>query len=143
MPMNDFSIGKDVVLDLVGETGVLAFTIITGFDAAQMTNRIQVKPLDGIPRFLEIPDGWSGSFDYERRDASIDNYFAALEARYYSGLNVKAITATETITEPSGNVSQFRFEGMMLRLASAGSWIADATVKPKIEWCAGRRIKVL
>jgi len=42
----------------------------------------------------------------------------------------------------SGAVSQFRFEGVVLKLDDAGNWKGDSTVKQKLSFMASRRIKV-
>lgn len=69
---------------------------------------MRVKRLDGITDHVRFFDGWSGSFDIERQDATLDNYFAQLEANYYAGINESPAQIYETIQEANGAVSQFR-----------------------------------
>ena len=142
MPANNFSIGRDVAIDVIGSNGPLRLSQITGFDSKATTIELKVKPLSGPPIFAMIPDGHTGSFDIERVDATIDKYFAQLENNFYSGLNQTSITMTETITEPNGAISQFRYTGVQLKYDDAGSWKQDASVKQKLSFVASRKYQV-
>lgn len=143
MPMNGFSVGRDISLNLIGYDGAIhSFGLQTHFDARMMTNKVAIKGLDGVVRYLEIPDGWDGTFTYVKQDDQLDAYFASLEAAYYAGANVPASSITETIENPDGSYSQYRFTGVMMRLDDAGAWAGDRDVTLKVSWCASRRIKV-
>jgi hypothetical protein len=143
MAFNNFSVGRDVSVDFLGPTGPVRFNLITGFESMPDTNEVKIKGLDGIVRFLSLPDGWRGTLEVERGDSVMDDYFAQLESQYYSGLNIQALTITQTVQEPGGNVSQYRYEGVVLKLDSAGSWKGDDSVKQKISFMASRRKKIL
>lgn len=142
MPVNGFSVGRDVSLDITGPSGPLRFNLITKFSSKQSTKENAVKGLDGITRPVRFFDGWTGSLDIERQDATIDDYFSQLEANYYAGINEASVTITETITEVSGAVTQYRYMGVLLKLDDAGDWSGDATVKQKLSFVASRRVKV-
>jgi hypothetical protein len=142
MPIGDFNVGKDVTVDVITAAGPLRATIRTGFSSKQDTSPLTVKGSDGINRHAEVPEGWSGSLDYERADSRLDDYFAQLEEAYYSGLNTRAISITETIREVNGAVSQYRYTGVVMKLDDAGSKMSDQTIKQKVSWRAARRIKV-
>jgi len=143
VPMNGFSVGRDITLNIIGYDGAIhSFGLSTHFDARMMTNKVAIKGLDGIIRYLEIPDGWDGTFTYVKQDDQIDAYFANLEAAYYAGTNVPASSITETIANPDGSTSQYRFTGVMMKFDDAGAWAGDRDVTMKISWCASRRIKV-
>jgi hypothetical protein len=143
MPMNNFNTGRDLTLNIIGYDGQIhSFPLQTGFDAKQLTNKVSIKGLDGIIRYLEIPDGWDGSLTLDRQDSSVDQYFAGLESAYYGGQNIPPSTITETIINPDGSISQFRFTGVMFKYDDAGNWKGDASVPLKISWCASRRIQV-
>lgn len=142
MPVNGFSVGRDISLDIIGPSGPLRFNLITDFTAKPDVTDQKVKGLDGITRHVRFPDGWTGSLSIERQDSTVDDYFADLEANYYAGLNEHPLTITETITEVSGAVSQYRFLGVLLKLDDAGDYAGDKTVKQKVSFMAQRRIKV-
>lgn len=142
MPNNSFSVGRDVSLDIVGPTGPLRFSLITDFNSRQEAKTQMVKGLDGISRPVRFFDGWTGGFDLERQDSTVDDYFAQLEANYYAGLNEASVSITETITEVSGAVTQYRYLGTLLKLDDAGNKSGDATIKQKLSFMASRRVKV-
>jgi hypothetical protein len=143
MPVNSFNVGKDVQLDIVDPVqGVVSFTLITGFTAKQKVKEVSVNGLDGLLRPLILPNGWEGSFNIERSDSLVDDYFAAVEAAYYNGQSVPSATITETISEASGAVSQYRYTGVMLKFEDAGEWKGDNSVKLRVGFAAGRRLKV-
>lgn len=142
MPQNNFSVGRDVTLTIIAQNGPLSLNLITSFTATQKTTDMTVKGLDGITRPLRFFDGWAGSFALERQGSTVDDYFTQLEANYYAGINEQPVSITETITEVSGAVSQYRYIGALLSFADGGAWSGDATVKQTINFVASRRIKV-
>jgi hypothetical protein len=143
MPLNNFSIGKDTVLDIVGAFGTVErFSLITNFDAKQGTQQVKVVGMDGVTRFLELPDGWSGTLDIERQDDTLDAYIAQFEEAYYNGQNIQAASITETVSEPDGSLSQYRYTGVMFKLDDAGPRAGNASVKQKLSFAASRRLKV-
>jgi hypothetical protein len=92
--------------------------------------------------FDELPAGWSGGFDLDRADSTLDDYFAARESDYYGGIASPTISITETISEVSGSISQFRYTGVALKFEDAGNKGADKTVGQKVSFKAARRIKI-
>jgi hypothetical protein len=142
MPANGYTIGRDVSLDIIGPNGPLRFGIRTGFSAKPEYNDIKVKRADGITDNAFIPDGWTGSFDYERGNSTLDDYFAGVESDYYAGLNIKNVSITETIVENTGAVTQWRYTNVALKYDDAGSKSGDTTVKQKVSWAASRRLKI-
>ena len=136
---------QDASIDLYDGTSqaIIKINAVTGFDAKQMTKRIDVRPLDGPPRFLELPQGWEGTLEVERADGVLDDWIASLETAYYSGGNVAAASITQTITEPDGTTKQYRFDKAVFKLTDAGSWKADASVKMKLDWAASTRKRVV
>jgi hypothetical protein len=143
MPVNNFNVGRDVTLQIVGFDGTIkSFALYTSFTAKQDTHSVKIIGMDGTVRFMENPAGWSGTMQFDRQDASIDQYFSDLETAYYGGTNIQAATITETISEVSGSITQWRFTGVVFKLDDAGDWKGDAQVSLKLGWNASRRIKV-
>lgn len=141
MPMNGYSIGSDATVNIISPSGPLRFLIHTGFTARQITSEQKVKRLDGIVDNLVFPEGWEGDFDFERQNSAIDEYFARFEANYYSGIDNGAISITQTIREPGGGLSQWRFVNVVMKFPEGGGWAGAATVKQKVNWMASRRLK--
>jgi hypothetical protein len=52
------------------------------------------------------------------------------------------VTITETITEASGSVTQWRYNGVALKYAEAGSWKGDAKVSQRISFRCTARVQV-
>ena len=142
MPINNFSVGKDVSLTVVTSYGTMKLSGLTDFSADPMTTDLKSKALDGTPRFGFIPDGWKGSFKFDRLDATVDNLWAQMEADYYAGKNLQAGTISEIITEADGSVSQWRYDGVILRLEKAGDWGGDKKVEQSISFEAAHKVKV-
>lgn len=142
MPTNGFSVGKDVTVDLVIGGQNVRFSLITGFESAPEYSEPDVIGLDGITRYLVLPTGWKGKMDFERQGPQLDTYFAEREAAYFAGQDLPSGTITETIQEPDGGVSQFRYEGAVLMLEDAGSKKGLESVKQSVSWKASRRIQV-
>lgn len=143
MSINSFTVGRDVALDLTkGDGSPLRVALITKFTSKPDITDQKIKGLDGITRHVRFPDGWSGSFEVERQNDVLDNYFAQLEDNYYSGVTEQPCTITETISEPDGSISQFRYDGVLLKFDDAGDWEGAKTVKQKVSFVATRRKKI-
>jgi hypothetical protein len=142
MPANGYTIGRDLSLDLIGPSGPINFSQIVGFTSKPDITDKKIKGLDGITRHLRFPDGWSGSFEIERQDSTVDDYFSQIETNYYAGLNENAGTITETIQEVSGAITQYRYLQVLLTLEDAGNFKGDDSVHQKVRFVAARRVKV-
>jgi hypothetical protein len=114
---------------------------VTSWTAKQVTSDQKIKGLDGITDHLRFFDGWSGSFKLERRAADIDRYFAQAEANFYNGEDDPPAVLQQTIREPDGTVSQYRFERILLTYDDAGDWAGDKSVSQSVSFMASRRIQ--
>lgn len=143
MAINTFSVGRDIAIDIVGPGGPVVFSLITTFDAKPMYDHIKIKGLDGVSRHQELPDGWELSIGLERQDDSVKSFFVDLEAQYFNGQSIQPAAITETITNPDGSLSQYRYEQVVFKFDDAGSWAGNQSVKQKISASASRCKKVL
>ena len=145
MPVNNLSIGHDVSVTIfdVTSNSIVTFPARTGFSAEPITKTINSEPLNGPPLFAEAPNGWHGTFDFDRTDASIDIYFANYEALYYAGGNPVSGTITQTIQEKGGVVTQFLYTGVAMKPSQVGMWKAAEKVSQRIDWSASTRIQIL
>lgn len=142
MPVNSFSVGKDVSLTIVTSYGTTVFNGLTSFTADPMTTDLKSKAIDGTPRFGFIPDGWKGSFVIDRLDPSVDQYWAQVEADYFAGKNIQAGTISEIITEADGSVTEWKYTGVILRLEKAGDWGGDKKVDQTISFEAAFKKRI-
>jgi hypothetical protein len=142
MPQQGFSVGRDVSLVLILSDGSsLPLNKVTSWKAKPDTTTQKVKGLDGSILHLRWHEGWNGSFNIERRDALIDQYFAQIEAAYHAGNDEKPAVLQQTIQEPDGTISQYRFTDVLLTYDDAGDWQADKTVSQSVSFVAHRRIQ--
>jgi hypothetical protein len=144
MPNNSQSIGKDVSLDIYTSRGPLSIpaAAITNFTSQPTTSTTSSKGLDGVTRNAVYPDGWQGTFEIDRLNDVVDSFWAQYEADYYNGVNLTAGTITETIAEPDGSVSQYRYTGVVLNFTNAGSRQGNQLIKQTLSFMASRRLKV-
>lgn len=140
--INGYSVGRDITLNINTPSGLLRLSTITNFKASPNTEKHQIRGLDGIRRPLVFPDGWNGSFEVARRDATLDQFWAQIESNYYAGSGIPGATITETINNPDGTVSQFRYTGVVLILEDAGDWRGNEAVMQRLSFEAEQRIQV-
>jgi hypothetical protein len=137
-----FSIGRDTQLVVMGPNGRVDLSHVTGFESRQITNPIRVSRLDGSQLAAELPKGWEGSFDVERGTSALDDFISAIEQNYYNGTGVLPGTMYQYITEVDSSVSTYQFDGVVFKLASAGAWKGDSSVKQKLEFYATRKRRI-
>jgi hypothetical protein len=142
MPVNSFSVGKDVSVTLTNPAGNLTLSGLTQFDAKPMFTDIKSKRLDGKTYFGQIPDGWTGTFKLDRLDPNVDVFFANLEAGYYAGQNNPSGTIQEVILEADGSTTTWSYTGVVLKLDDAGSWAGDKRVEQAISFNATTKTQV-
>ena len=140
----NYNVGSDTSLT-VNINGVpFLHQIITNFEAKQKSADLSSVALDGINRYRYLEQGWDMSFDYDRADSALDDFFAAKEAGRYAGFAPPQITVTETTQDPNtGIIAKYRYEGVTLKLETAGARSGDKKVEEKVTGMASRRIKAL
>jgi hypothetical protein len=143
MPINNMSIGKDVSVVIITPTGALNIpaAAITSFSVQPVTDNESRMGMDGVMRSLVTPTGWKGAFDVDRMNSSIEDWWASVEAAYFAGQNVPSGTITETITNPDGSISQYRYTGVVFDLNDLGAREPSKVIKQKLGFMASRRVK--
>jgi hypothetical protein len=142
MPASTFSIGSDCQVVLMGPTGRIDLTHVTGFESRQQTTSVRVDRLDGVLLGAELPKGWEGSFEIERGTSAADDMIAAIEQAYFTNGQLGVGTLYQYVTETDGSISTYQYANVVFRLVNAGQWKGDASVKQKLEFYAGQRIRV-
>jgi len=144
MPINSLNVGRDVVLDIVDPQngGILAWATLTGFQSKQRTKQLQSIAMDGTNNYAEVPQGWDLTFSVDRSSPAVDDYFATVEDGYFTGLDQVGIQVTETISEVDGSTSQYRYDGVALKLSDAGNKSGDNLIRMKIDGVASRRRQI-
>ena len=142
MGLTTFSIGRDTQLVVMGPRGRVDISHVTAFESKQLTSPIRVSRLDGSQLGAELPKGWEGSFEAERGTSALDDFILAIEQDFYNGAGSQVGTLYQYVTETDGSVSTYQFDGVVFKLASAGSWKGDTSVKQKLEFFATRKRRI-
>jgi hypothetical protein len=141
MPTNNFTTGKDVQLVIQLPTGPLQLSL-TDFSTKPKTTTIESKKLDGTKQHAYIPDGWELTFKIDRMDTTADDFWNVYEANYYAGVNQLSGIIYETIREADGSVSEWQFNGVVIKLDSAGDFSGDKKVEQTFSGMATQRVRV-
>jgi hypothetical protein len=142
MGLTAFSIGRDTQIVVMGPSGRVDLSHVTGFETRQITSPVRVSRLDGTQLGAELPKGWEGSFEVERGSSALDDFITTLEQDFYSGKAFQSGTMYQYITEADSSISTYQFDGVVFKLASAGSWKGDSSVKQKLEFYATRKRRI-
>lgn len=142
MGLTAFSIGRDTQLVIMGPHGRVDLSHVTGFDSRQLTAPVRVSRLDGTQLGAELPKGWEGSFEVERGTSVLDDFVSVLEQDFYNGAGPASGTMYQYITETNGSISTYQFDGVVFKLAHAGAWKGDASVKQRLEFYAARKRRI-
>ena len=142
MTSTSFSVGRDCQLVVMGPFGRLDLSHVTGFDSRQVTTPVRIDRIDGVQMAAELPKGWEGHFEIERGSSAADDFVARTEDAYHSGSAVPSGTLYQYVSETDGSTSTYQYEGAVFKLAQAGSWKGDASVKQRLEFFASRRKRV-
>jgi hypothetical protein len=142
MPASNFSVGRDCQLVVIGPSGRIDLTHVTGFESRQNTQQIRVDRLDGVQMGAELPKGWEGSFELERGSSAVDDFIAAAEQTFYTSGNVPTCTLYQYVAEADGSTSTYQYDTVVFKLSGAGTWKGDQSVKQKLEFFASRRTRI-
>lgn len=142
MSLTNFSVGRDTQLVVIGPLGRVDLEHVTGFEARQITHSLRVDRLDGTPMGVELPKGWEGSFEIERGNSAVDDFIAAAEQQFFTGAFATPGTMYQYIAETDGSTSTYQYDAVTFKLASAGQWRGDASVKQRLEFFATRRRRI-
>ncbi len=144
MPINGQSVGKDFRIDILygGRALNISGNAITRFAPKPINEVEKRRPIDGKSRFAVHNQDWTIDVELDRLDSGIDDFWASMEEAYHNGVTTLSGTVTETILEPDGGVSEFRYEGCVFNVTDIGDRTADQIVKMKLEIMASRRRKV-
>ncbi len=142
MALTTFSIGRDTQLVVMGPAGRVDLSHVTSFESRQITHSLRVNRIDGSQLGAELPRGWEGNFEIERGTSVLDDFISTLEQQFFDGGAPQVSTMYQYVTETDGSVSTYQYDGVVFKLANAGTWKGDAAVKQKLEFFATRRRRV-
>lgn len=135
-----YNVGRDVSLDIIDpDEGELRFSIITGFDANPRTQALESRPLNGEALFTDLPDGWEGTLELDRADATLDRWVARREAAYFRGARLGNVSISETVNEIDGSVTQFRYTNVSMVMSGGRTVRGNDKIAQRVTWRASRR----
>ena len=137
-----FNIGKEQTVVLTHPNlGPMVFALLTGFESRPRTTSATSTPItnNGESVHRTIYQGWEGSFEMDRTDNLVDAVIDYLESRYYAGEQESYFLITQTIRNPDGTVSDYRYRNVVLTPDTPGTWRGDEKVSQRITFMASRR----
>ncbi len=142
MPQSGYNLGRDYAIDINTSYGVIRIPQIISFDAKPNIKRINITKLSGETDELLIPDNWNITIVAARQGPVLDDFWAQYEADYYAGNAQSTGTITETVNEPDGSISIWRYQTVQYHLSDPGAKSGDKEVSQTLTCTARRRIKV-
>lgn len=139
MPINGYTVGRDLILTIVANGSPIRFPGITGFRSRQDTTEQKIVLMDGVVEHLRFFVGWSGSFSLERRSGVLDRYFNQLESNYYLGVSELPVFIDGVIKEQDGSITSHQYTKVLLKLDDAGEFRGDSNVKQSLSFIGSRR----
>lgn len=142
MGANSFNVGRDgsqlTIVDSL--QGPVTFNGMVSFDAKPRTKKLESETIDGDTRFRSVPNGHEGSFEFDREDSSVTDYFANKEANFFANLPAEDVFITHTVNNTDGTVSQYQYIGVDLTLDDGGTYKGLDKVVQKVSWRASHMI---
>ena len=142
MVSNVFSVGRDCQLGVMGPSGRVDLTHVTGFESRQMTAPVRIDRIDGAQLAAELPKGWDGFFDLERGSSVADDFIATIEAAFFNGSAIPSGTLYQYVAEADGTTSTYQYDGVVFKFAQAGTWRGDQSVRQRLEFFASTRRRI-
>ncbi|CAH2603210.1 conserved protein of unknown function [Rhodovastum atsumiense] len=144
MPVAGYSVGRDIKLVFVDENSgsVVTWPVLASADFRPDFRTLKWVQLDGTHLTAELPAGWTGTFTVERGGPDLMDYAVQAENDYYLGRPSASVYLQQTVTNPDGSVSQYRFTKGAVKLTDAGKWTGDEKVTQTVSVAFSRCLKV-
>lgn len=130
---------KFKILENDGETGIID---VTGFDVNQDSNFSRTfyvgRP---IPEGDQSVEGWSGSFDVEVKDASVDEFIDGLVTNNLNGIGVSEYSFIDTELYPDGTSKTYVYFDMQFKVSKSVRGLNEKVTK-RLEFQASGRLPV-
>jgi hypothetical protein len=140
--INGFNVGTDVsfsVQDNFGDAFPLdALGLLMEADMKSMDKKLDVTPISngGVPLFLTIWAGVSGSFSFTRTDGSMQNMIMDLMDAYFSSGIIPIFSMQASVLNRDQSIDEYQLSGLQWNDPSFGNFRAEKEVDQKIEFRA-------
>jgi hypothetical protein len=137
-----FNIGSDTVISFLVGGAVQAWQIGTSFEERQVTEKVTSSAITGTTRVRDVEMSWEGTFEYDRSDSVIEDFFAAKEVARYSGGIVPDVQIATTTTNVDQSISRYQHVGVTMTLETTGPKTGAAVQKGRVSYRSSRRLKI-
>ena len=121
----------------------LPLTNIVKFGWKQVTEKETSRPLNAPPILAHTPNGWIGEITFDRVDATIDTFFAQLEAAYWNNVLTYSGSIMVYLLEINKTTTQWQLTGATMTLSDAGVFESQKKITQRIDWEAAQRKQIL
>lgn len=142
MANKPFNVGRDCRVVLIYNGSRVDLPTVTGFQSQQQTHQLTSSPLNDMPMFFDVPNGWRGQFDFQRDNDNADDLFASIESGFWSAGTMITGNIYQYVVETDGTTSTYEYVGATLRLSDAGNWRSENITTQRIEFTARIRNKI-
>ena len=137
-----YTIGRNAQVVLLWQGTRIDLPNVTEFRSAAEYKRQRVDPLNSIPVEFSTPSGHRGTIMVDRKDATVEALFAAIEAAFWNAGQIGQGTLYAYITNTDGSISTFEYTGVSIELADAGSYQQEAVVRQSIAFFAAQKVQL-
>jgi hypothetical protein len=144
MSLNGYTAGRDTSVTVILPDGTpLNLGTVLKFRSKRDSVDQKIVKINSKIDNIEFPQGWSGSWDLERTDHALDDYFNQFDANFYDGQDQRYVTIQQTVVEADGSISQWQFNKCTLKYDDAGEFAGDKTTSQKLSFMAEQRISLI
>ena len=115
---------------------------LTSFEWKQSTEKETSRPLNAPPIFAHTPNGWTGTITFDRVDATLDVFFAQMEAAYWNNILTYSGNIIVYIQELNGSTTQWQLTGSTLTFEDAGKFESQKKISQRISFEAAQRKQI-
>jgi len=139
MAVDNFTVGRDGQAVLIAPNGTrFDLSKITNFQHTSEYQTVTSRPLNTPKQERYLPDGHRLKFDLDRRDATNEAVFKAIEQGWWTiGTADPGTSPSGTcyiyINEIDGSQTTHQFSGVTLKFGGIGDWKTESAVKQTIE----------
>lgn len=138
----NFNIGKEYSIVVIGPFGRVDFSKVSSFDAKPSVKVVKINPLNSPPIARNIFDGWDVNITIERANSAADDLQALQETAFWAGVIVPSGTVYVYISEIDGSTSTWQYNDCTMHLEDAGSASQEKSVTQKVKIFASQRVRV-
>lgn len=132
--------GHDIHLTVVQADGTtIVVDNVMQFESKQETQDITRTRLDNTVLPADLPKLWTGTIQFDRKNANVDAGVAAIEEAWFGGLDY-VLGSIQIVVSNAQENTTIRYMDASLRFEDAGTWKGDDVTTCRLSFRAGRRL---